>query len=450
MSAVVELDVDKKEEEEVRTDPPFFLAPLAGAGLATALGLGGAAGVASLFPRLRGADDVIRQLLAIMESSYRRPLTVPTGDFVKPTINEAKGLLDKLRPLFGLGAFIALTTLIFNGHMFIRRRTYDGGADPNATVDMLTLIYTLGFLAELASKTDVFEAVTEGLNEALSEAFEIMYVNPLTKFWSLYYGLENADDDEIKDIANSQSISNDSMAYLSLMAGLSNLATIAEIATGYSYSLQQNVRDIMREADSILQQTIRQRLRAYEWLFNRVMSEFTELVTTVGQAAVFAVQRYREIAKKYGAYFTQLYQALISIHAAWKKAVDAGDTATADKLALDAHTTYLSLNKAVESFNAEVGMIKDMWTQDASKFDLFLQELWQRFSDIMADYENKVATWVEQLWKIAKFYVDDYVENMKEIIETVAKYRSEEPQKTAANFEFIKSMETPKGEPAVE
>jgi len=451
MSTVVELDADKKEEEEVKTDPWFFLAP-AGGSLLAALGIGAGAGIGAtaLFPRLKGADDAIRQLIAIMSSSYRRPLTVPTGDFVRPAANEAKGLLDKLRPLFGLGGFIALSTLIFNGHMLMRRRTYDGGADPNATVDMLTLIYVLAFLSELASDTNVFEAVTEGLNEALSEAFEIMYVNPLTKFWSLYYGLENADDDEIKDIANSQSISNDSMAYLSLMAGLSNLATIAEIATGYSYNLQQNVRDIMREVDNVLQQTIRQRLRAYEWLFNRVMSEFTEFVTTVGQAAVFAIQRYREIAKKYNAYFTQLYQSLYTVYASWKKAHDAGDTATADKLALDAFTIYLSLQKAVESFNFEVETIEDMWTQDMAKFDQFMQDLWQRFNDVMSDYENKAVVWVEQLWNIAKFYIDAYVEDMREVIETVAKYRSEEPQKTVDNFEFVESMETPEGEPVVE
>jgi len=445
---VIELDREK-DKQEIKVDPWFFLLP-SGGSIYAALGLGAGTSLASLTPRLKGVEDAIRQLTAIMMSSYRRPLTVPTGDFVRPMANEAKGLLDKLKPLFGLGAFIALSTLVFNGHMLMKRRTYDGGADPNSVVDALTLFYVLGFLSELASDTNTFEAITEGLNEALAEAFEILYVNPLTKFWSLYFGLENADDDEIKDIANANAVSADSMAYLALMSGLSNLATVAEIATGYIYDLQQSVRDIMREADNVLQTTIRQRLRAYDWLFNRITSELTELVTTVGQAATFAIQRYREIAKKYNAYFTQLYQSLITVYASWKKAVDAGDSDTADKLALDAHTIYLSLVKAIEVFNTEVQTIEGMWKQDASKFDIFLDELWQRFNDVMSDYENKAVMLVEQLWKIAKFYVQSYVEDMKQIIETIAKYRSEEPAKTINNFEFVQSIETPEGEPVVE
>lgn len=400
----------------------------------------------ALFPRLPFAEKAVKDLVDLLRRVASTPAAAPHGSYAAPKSIDVKWK-DLAKKGSGLALYALLVQLAFNAHMLMPRRTYDGGTPPDAAVDMMTVLFMLSYLIESLTGVDVDQGIIEGITEALAEAFEILLVNPLTKFYSLYFGLENADDDEIKDIANAQVISNDSMAYLSLLSGLSNLATIAEIATGYSYALENNVRPLLREAENFLTATLEQRRRLWTWGFNRITAEITELITTAGQIAQFAVQRIREVARKGEQFVSDRYYLLLELKNRYEEARAAGDVARAEQLLNEMDRVYSIMLTVYNALVDEVGYAYSMASADFAKLDGYLENLKAKFEDYMKSYEHYVRSTLEKIYALFDYAVEQYKRDMREIIETIASYRSERPRDTAENFEFTKSIETlPEGE----
>lgn len=429
MSAVVQTPTTSEKKQQYKVDPPalFPLLPTPPP-LPLPLPTG----------RLPGLGKSIKDLANLLKSNLEKPTGIPLRTTGRtPDFRSFAKYLEKVKPLLGLGASVALTTLLLNGHAFLKRRTFDGGADPDSTVDYVTLIYALAYLIESYTRVNISEYLTEGLAEAFAEAFEILYVNPLTKFFNVYYGLENADDDEIKDIASAGVVSPDTMAYITLMAGLSNIASLAEIATGASYSLENSVRPLLRQIESYYEVTIEQNKRLWTWAFNRLTAEITELITTAGQIATFAVQRVREIAKKVDQLVSTYYGSYISMYERYKQAVQAGDTATADQYALNLLTTYSSAYAVYSSLLEEYRAVSEMYRNDFAKLDAYMQELLTKFDSLLADYEAYAKGKVRQLYSLMMYAVNEYKDLLQQVLDTIAKYRSDNPQATKSNIEFV-------------
>jgi hypothetical protein len=277
-----------------------------------------------------------------------------------------------------------------------------------------------------------------------------LLTNPLTKFYALYFGLENADDDEIKDIANSGAVSNDTMAYIALMSGLSNIATIAEIGTGYLYALESNVRNAFRKLNDYADNSIDLYLKEWQWFFNRIISEITEWLTTVGQAAVFHTQRLREIGKRYSTSLTELYTLFLSAEEAYNRAVRDLREAEADRYLLDMHRLYKNAQTLVEAMNLEISDVANMYEQDYAKLTEVLDALLEKIDSAVSEYAAVLRGVALKMYSIMNFYVRSYIGDMNEIIDTIAHYRSPNPPETKANFEFVAPLQPPPGEEVVD
>jgi hypothetical protein len=54
------------------------------------------------------------------------------------------------------------------------------------------------------------------------------------------------------------------------------------------------------------------------------------------------------------------------------------------------------------------------------------------------------------MFSIMNFYIRSYIEDMQEVIDTIAHYRSPNPEATKSNFEFIAPFEPPQGAEVVD
>jgi hypothetical protein len=146
---------------------------------------------------LRGLPNIFKTI----DQLTRSPVpTAPRGSMVKPETLDASKWKEYMKKAAVAPLTVAFITLLLNMHLFMPRRVYDGGANPDAATNALTALYTLAHTIESLTGVQISEGLLEGVNEAFTEAFELLLTNPLTKFYALYYGLENADDDEIKTL----------------------------------------------------------------------------------------------------------------------------------------------------------------------------------------------------------------------------------------------------------
>ncbi len=415
----------------------FMPPPAAGYGISDAL----SKWISGLFPNLRHLPNIFKLIDDMFKA--QKPVAPTGGSTLKPESGDVSKFAEYAKPIFGTLLTIAFMTFLLNLHVFVPRRKYDGGGHPDAVADALTAIYTFAHAIEAFTGIQISEGLLEGVNEAFTEAFELLLTNPITKFYALYYGLENADDDEIKDIANSQSISNDSMAYLALLAGLSNLATVAEIATGYAYQLDSNLRNVFRKLNDYADNGVDVYLKLWQWYFNRVVSEVTEWLTTVGQNAVFHTQRLREIGKRYSTTLAEIYALFLQAEQSYNKAVADGREAEADRYLLDMHRLYTQAKAVAELMMSEVNEVSGLYQQDVDALYKQLDAIIEKIPTAVERYAAALRNVAVAMYKVMNFYIQNYKQDMQEIIETIAKYRSPSPEETIRNFEFVESFTAP-------
>ena len=424
-------------------DPIFWLFPTA----SVVVSPGFVEALSALAPRLPSLPNLFKFIDDFFKA--QKPV-VPRGSTLKPEAGDISKFSEYAKPIYATLLSVAFMTFLLNLHTFLPRRVYDGGAPPDKTVDILTALYTLAHAVESFTGVQISEGLLEGVNEAFGEAFQYLLTNPITKLYALYFGLENADDDEIKDIANSGGISNDTMTYIALMSGLSNVATIAEIATGYLYAVDNSIRNVFRKLNDYADNSLDIYLKEWQWFFNRLISELTEWLTTVGQAAVFHTQRLREIGKRYVTAFTEHYALFLRAEQNYNKAVIEGNEATADRYLLDMHNLYNTVKTLADAMEQEARYVASMFDKDYQKLVALLDTLIAKIDAAVGEYSAVLRAVALKMFQVMNFYIRAYIDDMQEVIDTVARYRSPHPEITKANFEFVAPFEPPQGAEVVD
>jgi hypothetical protein len=114
------------------------------------------------------------------------------------------------------------------------------------------------------------------------------------------------------------------------------------------------------------------------------------------------------------------------------------------------HNLYNTVKTLADAMEQEAQYVVSMFDKDYEKLVALLDTLIAKIDAAVGEYSAVLRTVALKMFQVMNFYIRAYINDMQEVIDTVARYRSPHPDITKANFEFIEPFTPPPGAEVVD